>query len=75
MAREPTQELNGLTPMVNIMQILLAKCQSAQAGLMGSCLTNIHMCMPCLTSTLVSHCVLWFQFYAEWCYFKEWVWN
>ena len=55
MAREPTWEQNGLTSMIKIMQILLAKCQSAKAashqpGVMGSCLTNSHMCMPCLPS-------------------------
>ena len=55
MAREPIWEQNGLTTMVNILQILLAKCRSEkeaslQPGFMGSRLTNRHMCMPCLPS-------------------------
>ena len=55
MAREPLWEQNGLPPMVNIMQIALAKSlskrgASQQPALMGSCLTNSHTSLPCLRS-------------------------
>ena len=58
---EEKKEQNELTP--NIMQILLAKCQSARAAccqpaFMGSCLTISHMCMFCLTSWWGGPCVL-----------------
>ena len=60
---EEKKEQNELTPMVNIMQILLAKCQSARAAchqpaFMGSCLTISHMCMSCVPSKWGSPCVL-----------------
>ena len=60
---EEKKEQNELTRMVNIMQILLAKCQSArvachQAAFIGSCLTISHMCMSCLPSRWGSPCVL-----------------
>ena len=55
MVREPLWEQNGLTPLVNIMQIVLAKSlskrgASQQPALMGSCLTNSHTSLPCLRS-------------------------
>ena len=55
MAREPLWEQNGLPPMVNIMQIALAKSlskrgASQQPALMGSCLTISHTSLPCLHS-------------------------
>ena len=54
-AREPPWKQNGLPPMVNIMQIVLAKSQSTtgashQPDFMGSCLTISHMCLACLSS-------------------------
>ena len=60
---EEKKEQNELTPMVNIMQILLTKCQSAwaacyQPAFMGRCLTISHMCMFCLPSRWGSPCVL-----------------
>ena len=53
MTREPPCKQNGLPPMVNIMQIALAKSWSArgasyQPAFMGSCLTISHTCLPCL---------------------------
>ena len=64
-AREPPLEQNGLTPMVSIVQIVLAKCRSARAAshqpaFMGSCLTISHMCMPGLPSKWISPCILKF---------------
>ena len=55
MVREPLWEQNGLPPLVNIMQIVLAKSlskrgASQQPALMGSCLTNSHTSLPCLRS-------------------------
>ena len=53
MAREPQWEQNELPPMVDIMQIALAKSRnpsgaSHQPALMGSCLTISHTCLLCL---------------------------
>ena len=64
-ARETPLEQNGLTPMVSIVQIVLAKCRSARAAshqpaFMGSCLTISHMCMPGLPSKWISPCILKF---------------
>ena len=48
MARESPWEQNGLPPMVNMMQVVLAKSQSVrgashQPASTGSCLTISHM--------------------------------
>ena len=66
-AQGPPWEQNGLPPMVNILQIALAKYQSSrrafhQPAFLSSCLTISHICMPCL---LVDELVLVFYGFSS----------
>ena len=66
MAREPLWKRNGLSPMVNIIQVASAKSRgvrrtSYQSAFMGSCLTILVTCASPFYTVVdeLKPCVLW----------------